>query len=86
MPGPAKVPPTLLDWYGDKPRVGTIVDYPSAFGRWFLGLSWVVIFFTNKLHWVLAIMNQLVPSLGLCIIVLTVLVRGIMFPLAASKP
>lgn len=83
--GQHKVPPTLLDWYGDKLKLGTIVDYPSAFGRWFLGLSWVVIFFTNKLHWVLAIMNQLVPSLGLCIIVLTVLVRGIMFPVSRKQ-
>jgi len=80
-----KVDRQLVDWYSDKLKLGTIVDFPSAVGKWFLGLSWVVIFFTNKLHWVLALMSGIVPSLGLCIIVLTVLVRGMMFPVSRKQ-
>ncbi len=83
--GAHKVDQKLIDWYSDQLMLSTIVDYPSAVGKWFLGLSWVVIFFTNKLHWVLAAMSTVVPSLGLCIILLTVMVRGLMFPVSRKQ-
>jgi YidC/Oxa1 family membrane protein insertase len=51
-------------------------------------LSWwvsLLIFFTNLMHRVLWWMHSLVPSYGLCILLLTVLVRGMMFPLSRKQ-
>lgn len=83
--GEQKVDPALITRYSETLKLGTIVDYPSAFGRWFFGFSWVVIFLTNFLHKVLALMSFIIPSHGLCIILLTVMVRGIMFPMSRKQ-
>jgi len=83
--GEHKVDPNLISRYSETLKLGTIVDYPSAVGRWFFGFSWVVIFFTNLIHKVLALMSFVIPSLGLCIIILTVMVRGIMFPMSRKQ-
>jgi len=91
--GPAK--PSLMSFFRGEKSVGapviqeyseglklySLVDYPSAFGSWFLcgGFSKVVMFFTNLMHQVLGYMHLVLPSYGLCIILLTVLVRLSMF-------
>jgi YidC/Oxa1 family membrane protein insertase len=97
--GPAK--PSLMSFFRGEKSVGapviqeyseglklySLVDYPSAFGSWFLcgGFSKVVMFFTNLMHQVLGYMHLVLPSYGLCIILLTVLVRLSMFPISRRQ-
>jgi YidC/Oxa1 family membrane protein insertase len=64
----------------------TMTDYhsPGAMGRFASTIYWtdLVIKCTNVMHWVLSKIHWLIPSLGLSIICLTILVRGMMFPIS----
>jgi YidC/Oxa1 family membrane protein insertase len=85
--------PALVDRYADTLHLVTVTDYPSQwFGSWIsqsIGWSSLLIWCTNKMHWVLwALHHYLLPwswSWGLCILLLTVLVRGAMFPLSRRQ-
>lgn len=83
----SKVDQAIIDDYSNNLRLYTLVDYPSAFGSWFLcgGFSKVVIFFTNLLHGVLGFMHLVIPSYALCIVLLTVMVRLSMFPISRKQ-
>ena len=85
--GASAVDPKVISGYTGDLRLDTIVDYPSAFGAWFLcgGFSKVVILCTNFLHGVLGTIHYIVPSYGLDIILLTVLVRLLMFPFTRGQ-
>src|SRR5581483_8994864 len=53
------------------------------FGNW----GWwtdVIIFCTNRMHDVLGFLRTFLPD-GLCIIVLTLMVRGVMFPISRKQ-
>jgi YidC/Oxa1 family membrane protein insertase len=56
-------------------------------GRFANSIYWtaLVIKCTNLMHTVLGYIHAIIPSYGLCIIVLTVLVRGMMFPLSRKQ-
>src|SRR5205807_10487178 len=67
----------------------TMTDYHSpgwmgtfankiTFGSW----TWLLIKSTNLMHWILHKIHWLIPSYGLSIMCLTVLVRGLMFPIS----
>jgi YidC/Oxa1 family membrane protein insertase len=84
--GDKAVDPELVDRYADTLHLAAMTDYRSAgpFG-------WVSskIMFTNVLirttiwmHWLLDKLHWLVPNYGLAIILLTLLVRGAMFPVS----
>jgi YidC/Oxa1 family membrane protein insertase len=79
----------LVDRYTDKLRLDTLTDYqsPGVMGTFASTIGWttVVVFFTNVMHTVLAWIHEVIPSYGLCIIVLTVLVRGLMFPISRKQ-
>lgn len=85
--GESAVDPKVISGYSADLRLDTIVDYPSAFGAWFLcgGFSKVVILCTNFLHGVLGAIHFVVPSYGLDIILLTVLVRLLLFPFTRGQ-
>lgn len=85
--GNSSVDPKVISGYSSELRLDTIIDYPSAFGAWFLcgGFSKVVILCTNFLHGVLGAIHFVVPSYGLDIILLTVLVRLLMFPFTRGQ-
>jgi YidC/Oxa1 family membrane protein insertase len=86
MSGDATVSPDLIDRYVNELHLNTLTDYQSQ--SWFgtflktIGWSWLVISCTNLMHSVLGFLYTFIPNLGLCIIVLTVLVRGLIFPLS----
>ncbi len=79
------VAPALIDRYEER-GLNTMTDFqsPGMMGtiastiRW----TWLVIHCTNVMHWVLNRIHWLIPSYGLSIICLTVLVRGMMFPIS----
>jgi YidC/Oxa1 family membrane protein insertase len=86
--GDRKVDEKLIARY-DELGLNKMTDYPSSgwmgnIGR-YTGFTYVVIFFTNKMHWLLGLLGSFIPSYGLCIILLTVMVRGLMFPLSRRQ-
>jgi YidC/Oxa1 family membrane protein insertase len=85
--GEKSVQSSVIKQYTEGLRLYSLVDYPSAFGSWFLcgGFSKVVMFFTNLMHQVLGYMHLVIPGYGLCIILLTVLVRLSMFPISKRQ-
>lgn len=82
QPQRAKVASSLVDYYESTLHLNTMTDH-IRFGIW----SRVIIWCTNQMHWLLEFLhNWVIPwSYGLCIILLTMLVRGMMFPLSRKQ-
>ncbi|HVK15716.1 MAG TPA: membrane protein insertase YidC [Fimbriiglobus sp.] len=76
------VPDETIYRYMDDLTLRTMTDYhsPNFFGRLANMIWWsdLVITFTNIMHWVLGGLHSVVPSWGLSIILLTVMVRLIL--------
>jgi YidC/Oxa1 family membrane protein insertase len=74
---------TLVDRYSGGLTLQTITDYRSdnMLGRFANFIYWtdLVIVFTNLMHWLLAVIHTVVPNWALCIVVLTVCVRLMLF-------
>jgi hypothetical protein len=88
--GDESVDPDLVDRYADTLHLRTLTDYHSdnwlstyVFSR--IGLTRLFIFCTNLMHWLLHMLLLLVRVEGLSIIFLTVLVRGVMFPISRRQ-
>jgi YidC/Oxa1 family membrane protein insertase len=79
------VPESIINRYDDL-GLYTMTDYHSqnAFGRFANAIYWtdLLIFCTNVMHRVLYWINLIIPNYGLSIICLTILVRGMMFPIS----
>jgi YidC/Oxa1 family membrane protein insertase len=92
--GSKRASPELVTRYKDKLRLDTLTDYhyqmegfPGAMSRFFSAIYWtnVLIACTNLMHWVLNALHSVIPNYGVCIILLTVLVRVIMFPISRKQ-
>jgi YidC/Oxa1 family membrane protein insertase len=72
----------LVERYAQRLHLNTLTDYGS-FGWW----SDLIVFFTNVMHKLLWLLHTYVMpwSYGLSIILLTVVVRGLMFPLSRRQ-
>jgi YidC/Oxa1 family membrane protein insertase len=86
--GDKAVPSELVRRYTDDLHLRTLTDYHSDnyFGRvssW-IGLTWLIIKFTQLMHELLYWL-QFVFGYGFGIIVLTVIVRGAMFPISRRQ-
>jgi YidC/Oxa1 family membrane protein insertase len=87
--GPSEVDPELVKRYSKGLHLNTMTDYhsPGWFGtfastiRW----TWLVIQTTNLMHLVLNWLHWAIPSYGIGIILLTVMVRMILFPLSRKQ-
>jgi len=83
------VDPALVQRYHDDLHLNTLTDYhsPGSMGKFASTIYWtdLVVWFTNLMHRVLAYLHAVIPSYGLCIIVLTIMVRGMMFPLSRKQ-
>jgi hypothetical protein len=87
LTGDAAVPPEVVSRYVDKLHLNTLTDYPSsALGRYASYVYWtqLIIKCTNIMHEVLNWLHMLIPNYGICIIILTVMVRGMMFPVSRT--
>ena len=75
--------------YVDDLHLNTLTDYhsPGPFGAFANAIYWtnLVIKCTNLMHWVLSQLHRIIPNYGLCIICLTILVRGLMFPISRKQ-
>jgi YidC/Oxa1 family membrane protein insertase len=87
--GDKAVDPVLVTRYEDTLHLNTLTDYHSP--NWistniFSKIGWtsLLILCTNFMHWLLGFLHQYIMpwSYGLCIVLLTVLVRGAMFPIS----
>ncbi|MFN4261928.1 MAG: YidC/Oxa1 family insertase periplasmic-domain containing protein [Gemmataceae bacterium] len=90
LEGNKAVAPELVAHYEDKLGLYTLTDYPSpgVMGRFSssIGLTWLIVKFTNLMHWLIHVLhNYLLLWYGLCIIMLTILVRGALFPLSRRQ-
>ena len=83
MTGDRAVDPALVDRYSDALYLRTVVDFRSDtwIGRFASWIYWteVVIVFTNLMHWLLAVIHSVIPNWAFSIIVLTVMVRLMLF-------
>ena len=84
-PNKGDVSPELVTFYEDH-SLNTMTDYhaPGVMGR-FAGAiywTWLLIHTTNLMHWVLSKILWIIPSYGLAIMCLTIMVRGLMFPVS----
>ncbi len=85
----------VLAYYLNDLRLDTLTDYPtSAMGRAFshIGLTQLVIWFTNLMHtvlwWLYCLLHAVLPEVlvsGVCILMLTVMVRGAMHPVSRKQ-
>ncbi len=89
MDGVRSVEEALVDRYADTLHLKTMTDYPSP-GFWgsigrFTFMSNLIMMVTNLMHWVLHQLHHVVPSYGICILLLTIMVRGIMYPVSRKQ-
>ncbi len=89
LAGEGSVSADLVDRYAHTLSLNTMVDYPSP--GWLpnfaynIGFTRLIILATNAMHSILWAIHQVIPSYGLCIILLTVFVRGMMFPVSRNQ-
>ncbi len=87
--GDKAVDEALVDWYADNLHLRTLTDYhsPGWFGEMSSRLGWtdLLILTTRFMHWLLDKLHMLVPNYGLTIMLLTLLVRGSMFPVSRKS-
>jgi YidC/Oxa1 family membrane protein insertase len=87
--GAKAVDQALVTRYEDDLHLNTLTDYHSdswigAFSNK-IGWTFLLIKCTNLMHWLLGLLHSIVPVYGLCIILLTVMVRGLMFPISRKQ-
>lgn len=89
LTGDKAVDPQLVARYEDKLQLNTLTDYhsPGKMGKFSsqIGLTWLIIKFTNLIHELISYIHEVIPWYGLCIIGVTVLVRGCMFPISRKQ-
>lgn len=83
------VNPSLVTLYHDKLHLNRLTDSPSdsGFARFFYSIGWtkLLIWFTNKMHWLLEVFHSWTGFYWIAIILLTVLVRTVMFPISRKQ-
>lgn len=88
LAGEKAVPQELVKRYEDNLHLNTLTDYPfPSTPGWVTSLGWtdLIIACTNLMHWLLALLHTVFRNYGLCIMLLTLTVRGIMFPLSRKQ-
>jgi YidC/Oxa1 family membrane protein insertase len=89
LPADLAVSPEVVERYANTLQLNKMTDYhsPGMMGSFAssIGWTWLLITFTNVMHKILSWLHMGVASYGLCIIFLTVMVRGLMFPLSRKQ-
>jgi YidC/Oxa1 family membrane protein insertase len=87
--GIKEVPGELVDRYENDLHLDTLTDYHSdSWFGWFANkIYWtkLLIICTNLMHDLLNFLHKFIPWYGICIILLTVIVRGLMFPVSRKQ-
>jgi len=89
LQGAKAVPEETVNRYRDELNLSTLTDahMPNWLGRFASAIFWtdLVILFTNLIHSLLYYLSQLIPNLGICVIVITMLVRGALHPFSRRQ-
>jgi YidC/Oxa1 family membrane protein insertase len=89
LAGDKAVPEETVTRYEKDLRLDTVTDYQSNsfFGTIASTIYWTALLVkcTNLMHWVLWQIHKVIPSYGLCILLLTLLVRALMMPLSRKQ-
>lgn len=84
LKGDQAVDPAAIQRYDSTLHLNTLTDY-GKFGFW----TDAIIFFTNLVHWLIGVLRNIVPNVhsrdGICIILVTVIVRAFMFPVSRRQ-
>ncbi len=88
--GQLGVPAELVDRYTDEYGLYSLTDYPSknAVSRFFYSIGWtsLLIASTKLMHWLLYLLHFVaLGNYGFAILLLTFMVRGIMFPISRKQ-
>jgi len=82
------VPDQTVNYYLNDLRLDTFTDVPSpATPRIFeyIGWSGLLVKTTNFMHWFLWWLHWALPNYGICIIIMTLMVRAVMYPLSRRQ-
>ena len=89
LKGIESVPEATVERYRDALHLRTLTDapMPNFMGRFANAIFWtdLVIVFTNIVHSLLGVLTGIIPSLGICIVIITVLVRGFLYPFSRRQ-
>lgn len=89
LTGAGAVPPDVVSRYENDLFLNTLTDYhsPGVLGEFASSIYWsqLIIKCTNVMHGVLNWLHGIIPNYGVCIILLTVLVRAMMFPVSRKQ-
>jgi len=89
LEGEKAVPEETVNRYRDDLHLNTLTDapMPNWLGRFANFIFWtdIVIAFTNLIHSLLGLLTHFVPNLGLCVIIITIMVRGLLHPLSRRQ-
>ena len=87
--GPRAVDDAVVSRYTDTLHLNAMTDYqsPGPMGTFSYTIGWTFLLVkcTNVMHWVLGKLTLIIPNYGLAIILLTLMVRGMMFPLSRKQ-
>ncbi len=79
----------LVDRYTGELNLDRLTDapLPNGFSRFLNSMYWtdIVILFTNLMHSLLYILYSIIPNLGICLIIMTLLVKGTLYPLITRR-
>jgi YidC/Oxa1 family membrane protein insertase len=89
LDGDQAVPEETVNRYRDDLNLSTLTDSPSPtwLGRFASFIFWsdIVIAFTNLIHSLIGLMTHLIPNVGICILLITIMVRGALHPLTRRQ-
>ena len=89
LDGDKAVPEETVNRYRDDLELRTLTDSPSPtwLGRFASAIFWsdIVIAFTNLIHSLLGLMTHVIPNMAVCVLLITVMVRGLLHPLTRRQ-
>ena len=87
--GEEAVPEEAVDRYRDALHLNTLTDapMPNFLGTFANAIFWtdLVIVFTNIVHSLLGLLSGVIPNLGICIMIITIFVRGALHPFSRRQ-
>jgi len=89
LTGKEAVPEETVDRYRDDLNLRTLTDAPmnNWLGRFANFIFWsdLVIAFTNLIHTLLGFLSYVIPNRGICIVLITIMVRGLLHPFSRRQ-
>lgn len=89
LEGEQAVPEETVNRYRDALALNTLTDapMPNFLGKFANFIFWtdIVIVFTNLIHSLIGLLSHLTPNLAICVMIVTLIVRGLLFPFSRRQ-